>query len=253
MTVALDWSGVLTGQPLQWLASGVAVTGLVTVAGLLVAAIVAVVAFGLRIASAPAIRAGAGLVVGAIRNTPVLVQLLFWYFAGYAALPQGLRDWLIADHPWAALPGGVSFLSPEFLTAAWGLGLFYGVFMAEELRAGVAAVPFGQVEAARSQGLSPARLLVHVTLPQAVGNAWQPLVGQALNLFKFSSLASTIGLAELTYQVRQVESLNARAFEVMAVGTALYLLLGLLLGWLLQAVEPGRRWRRRAEGRAHGA
>ncbi|MGZ3367739.1 MAG: ABC transporter permease subunit [Caulobacteraceae bacterium] len=244
---------MLTGQPLHWLLSGMAVTGWVSIAGLLVAAAVAVIASGLRLAPSPPLRAIVIIATGAIRNTPVLVQLMFWYFAGYAALPQTLRDWLIADHPWADLPGGVSLLSPEFLTAAWGLGLFFGVFMAEELRAGLAAVPAGQIEAARTQGLAEIDLLRTIALPQALANAWQPLVGQTLNLFKFSSLTSAIGLAELTYQVRQVEGLNARAFEAMAVGTLLYLGLGLVAGWSLQALEPGRRtWRRRG-GRGHGA
>ncbi len=67
-------------------------------------------------------------------------------------------------------------------------------------------------------------------LPQALANAWQPIVGQYLNLMKLSSLASAIGFAELTYQVRQIESYNAHALEAFAVGTVLYLLFGLALG-----------------------
>lgn len=253
MSGLLDFGAVLSGQPLEWLAAGFTITLAVSVVGLAVAVLIGVLLFGLRLAPSKGVGFGAAAVIGLFRNTPLLVQLLFWYFAGYGVLPVSLRDWLIGDHPWATLPGGVSLLAPEFLTTAWGLGLFFGVFMAEELRAGVAAVSPGQVEAGRSQGFSSRDLFVKIQLPQALGNAWQPLVGQALNLMKFSSLASAIGLAELTYQVRQIESLNARGFESMAAGTLLYLALGLVLGRVLTAAAPGRRTWRKTAGARHGA
>lgn len=78
----------------------------------------------------------------------------------------------------------------------------------------------------------------HILLPQGLANAWQPIVGQYLNLMKLSSLASGIGFAELTYQVRQIESYNAHALEAFAVGTALYLFTGIVLGMLLTRLGP---------------
>jgi polar amino acid transport system permease protein len=69
-------------------------------------------------------------------------------------------------------------------------------------------------------------------------NAWQPVVGQYLNLMKLSSLATGIGFAELTYQVRQIESYNAHALEAFAVGTVLYLALGLVMGGLFAWLGP---------------
>ena len=63
---------------------------------------------------------------------------------------------------------------------------------------------------------------------------------------KFSSLASAIGLAELTYQVRQIESVSARGFEAMAAGTVLYLVIGLVMGRALGALAPA--WRRPRRG-----
>ncbi len=95
------------------------------------------------------------------------------------------------------------------------------------------SVPNGQREAALAQGFSTAGLLRHILLPQGLANAWQPVVGQYLNLMKLSSLASGIGFAELTYQVRQIESYNAHALEAFAVGTVLYLFTGVVLGLLL--------------------
>ncbi|NHW17401.1 amino acid ABC transporter permease, partial [Escherichia coli] len=75
-------------------------------------------------------------------------------------------------------------------------------------------------------------------LPQGLANAWQPVVGQYLNLMKLSSLASGIGFAELTYQVRQIESYNAHALEAFTVGTVLYLLTGMLMGAVLVRLGP---------------
>lgn len=75
-------------------------------------------------------------------------------------------------------------------------------------------------------------------LPQGLAHAWQPVVGQYLNLMKLSSLASGIGFAELTYQVRQIESYNAHALEAFTVGTVLYLLTGVLMGLLLGKLGP---------------
>ncbi|MBL1563504.1 ABC transporter permease subunit, partial [Klebsiella pneumoniae] len=85
-----------------------------------------------------------------------------------------------------------------------GLGVFTSAFLVEEIASGLRAVSHGQREAALSQGFTPWQELRFILLPQGLGNAWQPIVGQYLNLMKLSSLASGIGFAELTYQVRQI-------------------------------------------------
>ncbi len=92
-----------------------------------------------------------------------------------------------------------------------GAGVFTSAFLVEEIASGLRAVSHGQREAALSQGFTPWQELRFILLPQGLGNAWQPIVGQYLNLMKLSSLASGIGFAELTYQVRQIESYNAHA------------------------------------------
>ena len=121
----------------------------------------------------------------------------------------------------------------------WGLGVFTSAFLVEEIASGLRAVGRGQQEAALAQGFSPWGQLRYILLPQGLANAWQPIIGQYLNLMKLSSLASGIGFAELTYQVRQIESYNAHALEAFALGTALYLLLGVAMGLLLARLAPG--------------
>lgn len=238
MNLHLDWHGVLSGQPLQWLISGFLTTLWVTLAGMLLATLLTVLLLALRLAGGPA---GRGLVaawVSLFRNTPLLVQLLFWYFAAWNVLPQAFR-WVVNDeHAWSILPGDVWWFTPEFLCTAWALGLFSAAFLVEEIRAGLQAVAKGQVEAARAQGFSELAIFRWILLPQGLRNAWQPVVGQYLNLMKLSSLATGIGFAELTYQVRQIESYNAHALEAFAIGTALYLLLGLAMGWLFAWFGP---------------
>lgn len=240
MAWQVDWAGVLTGQPLQWIISGLLATLYITLIGSSLATLVTLLMLSLRLTPG---RLGRGLVavyVSVFRNTPLLVQLLFWYFAAWSVLPQYWRLYIGDIHPWATLPGDVDWLAPEFLCASWGLALFGAAFLIEEIQAGLNSVPSGQTEAALSQGLSQWQIFRHVLLPQALINAWQPLVGQYLNLMKLSSLASGISFAELTYQIGHVESYNAHALEAFAIGTGLYLLLGLLMGWLMRLLGPKR-------------
>lgn len=221
MTPMLDWHGVLSGQPLQWIISGFLTTVWVSVAGILLATLLAVLLLALRLGGG---RAGRGLVaawVSLFRNTPLLVQLLFWYFAAWNLLPLAVKEVVNDEHAWSILPGNVWWLTPEFLCSMWGLGVFTSAFLVEEIASGLRAVSHGQREAALSQGFTPWQELRFILLPQGLANAWQPIVGQYLNLMKLSSLASGIGFAELTYQVRQIESYNAHALEAFAVGIAL--------------------------------
>ena len=118
------------------------------------------------------------------------------------------------------------------------MGVFTSAFLIEEAASGLRSVPAGQQEAALAQGFSSWRLFRYILLPQGLANAWQPVVGQYLNLMKLSSLASGIGFAELTYQVRQIESYNAHAMEAFIVGTVLYLLTGIVMGMVLVRVGP---------------
>jgi polar amino acid transport system permease protein len=235
MGLPVDFAGVLTGPPRTWLLSGLAVTLAVTLAASVIASLVAVALTALGLAPAAPVRGGVRALVALVRNTPVLIQLMVWYFVGFGLLPLGLRQWLTLDRPWASLPGDVSLFAPEFLASAWGVGLFAGVFLAEELRAGLNAVPPGQREAAASQGLGAWDGFRAVLLPQALRNACQPVVGQYLNLMKLTSVCCSIGLAELTYQARQVESYNSRAFAAFALGSLLYLAAGFLLERVLLA------------------
>ncbi|MDE9612799.1 amino acid ABC transporter permease [Citrobacter portucalensis] len=235
---AMDWQGVLSGQPLQWIISGFLTTLWVTLAGIVLATLIAISLLGLRLTGNRLAKAMVGVWVSVFRNTPLLVQLMFWYFAAWNWLPRKVISFINADHPWSILPGDVWWLTPEFICSAWGLSVFTSAFLVEEIASGLQAVSAGQREAAVAQGFSSWAIFCHILLPQGLANAWQPIVGQYLNLMKLSSLASGIGFAELTYQVRQIESYNAHALEAFAVGTVLYLFTGIVLGMVLTRLGP---------------
>ncbi|BBE77136.1 MULTISPECIES: amino acid ABC transporter permease [Enterobacteriaceae] len=248
MGIHLDWAGVFTGQPAQWLTSGFLTTIWVTVVGIILATAMTVFLLALRLAGGKVGRAVVAGWVSLFRNTPLLVQLLFWYFAAWNVLPLAFRQYVNDDHAFSILPGDVWWFTPEFLSSAWALGLFTAAFLVEEIQAGLHAVPRGQIEAAKSQGFSDLALFRWVLLPQGLENAWQPVVGQYLNLMKLSSLATGIGFAELTYQTRQIESFNAHALEAFTVGSVLYLALGLLMSLLFNLP---RGWRAMVRKEAH--
>ncbi|MDC0724500.1 amino acid ABC transporter permease [Phytobacter diazotrophicus] len=248
MGIHLDWAGVFTGQPAQWLTSGFLTTIWVTVVGIILATAMTVFLLALRLAGGKVGRAVVAGWVSLFRNTPLLVQLLFWYFAAWNVLPLAFRQYVNDDHAFSILPGDVWWFTPEFLSSAWALGLFTAAFLVEEIQAGLHAVPRGQIEAAKSQGFSDLALFRWVLLPQGLENAWQPVVGQYLNLMKLSSLATGIGFAELTYQTRQIESFNAHALEAFTVGSVLYLALGLVMSLLFNLP---RGWREMVRKEAH--
>ena len=162
------------------------------------------------------------------RNVPTLVQLMLWYFGISSLLPEGLQLWL-ADR------------NGEAIFAIIALGLCQAAYFSEDLRSGLRAVPKGQWEAARALGHSFTGAMSYILLPQAVRNAMPALVNHTVSLFKNSSLAMAIGVAELTHAVKEVESQSFRAFETYFIATVLYLVCSLLLMWIGYHLERRSR------------
>ncbi|MBI9090412.1 MAG: amino acid ABC transporter permease [Desulfobacterium sp.] len=157
------------------------------------------------------------------RNTPLLVQMFFWYFAFPLMLPD----------PW------VSFLNThnfEFAASVIGLSIYTGAYIAEIVRAGIQSVPKGHTEAAVASGLSTVQTLRHVILPQAFRVIIPPLGSEFLNNMKNSSLAMTIGVAELCWQFQQIESFTFKGFEATTAASAIYLALSLSISLVMNSV-----------------
>ncbi|CBJ79345.1 putative glutamate/aspartate transport protein (ABC superfamily, membrane) [Xenorhabdus bovienii str. Jollieti] len=166
------------------------------------------------------------------RNTPLLVQLFFWYFASGQILPQAAMIWLNTSHeiPIAGLT--LAWPSFEFLAGFIGLTLYSAPFVAEELRAGIQGIGRGQKYAAHALGLTDWQAMRYVVLPQALKIAMPPLLGQYMNIVKNSSLTMAIGVAELSYASRQVETQSLQTFEAFGVATVLYIaVIAIMEGW----------------------
>lgn len=183
------------------------------------------ITFGLaRLSSFRPVRWLANFYVEFFRNTPLLVQLFFWYFAFPMALPENLREMVFE-------------LEFEFWSATLGLGIYTGAFMAEVIRAGMQSIPKGLLEAAYSSGLSYFQVLSRIILPLAFRAIIPPLGSEFLNNMKNSSLAMVVGVAELCWHAQQVESLTFKGFEATTAATVLYLSLSLLISAVLNGVN----------------
>ncbi|MGU7769239.1 amino acid ABC transporter permease [Burkholderia sp. MR1-5-21] len=212
----------LAPKYLSWLWQGFLLT-----LGLAAASAVAATAGGLalavlRHARAHVLRAIAAGYIVTFRNTPLLVQLLFWYFGVASLLPDTWVAWLNARHAWHAGPFTLAWPSFEFVAGWVGLSTYTAAFVAGECEAGLRGVRDAQRDAAAALGLTPWQSLRYVILPQAVRIALPLLFGQYMNLVKNSSLTMAIGVAELSYASRQVETETFSTFAAFGVATVLY-------------------------------
>ena len=193
-----------------------------------------------------------------VRNTPLLVQLFFWYFAVILQLPNGspeqppLRvfgDAIVLTNSGLAFGGtvvdrfgrlvvdGGFQITPEFAALVIGLAVYTSTFIAEIIRGGILAVSRGQMEAARSLGLSYGQGLRLIVLPQALRIVIPPLGNQFLNLTKNSSLALGIGFAEFLTAANTVSSQSFRSLEAFSVVTLGYLMLSLFISAVLNLLR----------------
>jgi polar amino acid transport system permease protein len=211
-----DWAIVLSGKYYEWLVSGVKVTIQLSAMSIALSFLLGLIIAVMRMSRVRPIRWFALGYLEFFRNTPLLVQIFFWYFGSYKILPQAVNDWLVSTNF-------------EFAAAVIALTIYTSAFIAEDIRSGVLSIPKEQMEAARSSGFSYIRSMRYIILPQAVRITVPPLINQFLNVVKNSSLAMTIGVAELTYQARQVESYTFKGFEAFTAATVVYLAMSIII------------------------
>lgn len=215
-----DLAVVTTGKYAQWIVAGLKTTIQLSVISIALAFLLGLVVAVMRMSRTTPVRWSAMVFLEFTRNTPLLVQIFFWYFGSYKILPAVVNDWL-------------STTNFEFTAAVTALTIYTSAFIAEDIRSGVRSIPKEQMEAARSSGFSYLRSMQYIILPQAVRITIPPLINQFLNLMKNSSLAMTIGVAELTYQARQIESYTFKGYEAFGAATFIYLVLSLVITGLV--------------------
>jgi polar amino acid transport system permease protein len=235
-----DTSQLLAPKYLLWMWHGFQTTLLLSATTVVLATLLGFFLAAARSSAHPGLRLPAAAYTSLFRNTPLLVQLLFWYFGVPGLLPEGTMDWLNATHSIRLL--GVltlSWPSFEFLAAMIGVVLYSTAYVSEEIRAGMRGVPAAQSLAGAAIGLTRLQVVRYIVLPQAVRIALPPLLGQYMNILKNTSLTMAIGLAELSYTSRQVEAETFRTFQAFGFATLLYIVAIALIEsvghWHLQA------------------
>ncbi|GAB1410679.1 amino acid ABC transporter permease [Desulfovibrionales bacterium] len=177
-----------------------------------------------RISDNPAFRWGAIVYIELIRGSPLLVQIFLWYFVVGTVI-----NTMLATHGLGQIP------------ALWfgvlALAIFTGAYTAEIVRAGIQSVHRGQMEAARSLGLTYTQAMRKIILPQAFRRILPPLAGQFISLVKDSSLLGVISIRELTKATREVVTASLQPFEIWIVCALLYLILTFTLSMFVQYLE----------------
>ena len=200
----------------------------VILAGLVLATLLGVGAGAARSSGNRLLRTLAGAYVALIRQVPLLLQLLFWYFVAFLGLPDTPAGGLIHFSNQGIRLLGLP-LSVEFCSVLTGLTVFTGASIAEIVRGGINSVPRGQWEAYRSLGLADGLGLRRIVLPQALPAILPALTSQYLNLAKNSTLAIAVGYADLYAVSDTTITQTGRAIEGFLLLLLSFLLLNLLI------------------------
>lgn len=223
------------------LIQGVTATVFTTIVGFTFAIIIGLIAGLGRVSKNPIIFNLSTLYVQIIRGVPILVQLLVIAFVlvpiGIDALNRlgatlapvlGSENFLTM-----ATPQGVPFLSRCIIA----LAVAYGGFEAETFRAGIQSISRGQMEAARSLGMSYFEAMRHVILPQAIRRVLPPLGNDFISMLKDSSLVSVLGVRDITQEARLFASASFKFLETYSSLAFLYLTMTIVLSLLVKWLE----------------
>ena len=180
------------------------------------------------------------LYVTLFRGTPLFVQIFIWYYVWSVALIHPEHGWLvngeqaIATRRDSAITAGVLALTANA-----------AAYITEIFRAGILSIDKGQMEAARSLGLTYPQAMRFVILPQAFRRMLPPLANEFITLLKDSSLLSSIAVAELTYVQRTISGRFSIYEEPLYAIALIYLLMTICLSWFFSSLEkrynPQRR------------
>lgn len=195
------------------LLEGLRLTLLIAVFGILIAIVLGVLVCIFSISKQPLLNRIANLYITIIRGIPLMILALFLYF------------------------GVIKNALPLLVSASLILGLNASAYMAEIFRAGIQAIDYGQMEAARSLGLSYAQTMRKIILPQAVKIMIPSLMNQFITTLKDTAILSAISVNELTMSAKTIIARNYKAFELYSYAAILYIVLITLLTLLSKYVE----------------
>lgn len=208
--------------------------GIWTTISITIISFLLVMVFGLivalaRLSKSTIIKGIATVYVEVIRGIPMLVQLIFWYFA-FPSLVQSLGDWF-------NIQSFRDYNANAISMAILGLTFGYSAYMSEVYRAGIQSISRGQMEAARSLGMTYFQAMRHVILPQAVRMILPPVGNEFITLLKDSSLVSVVAVADMTRRGREFMAANFIPIQTWVMIALLYLVMTLLASRVVTWME----------------
>lgn len=214
---------------LVYIADGIWVSLGVTVASFFITLALGLIAALGRISKVKIVYGIATIYVEIVRGIPLLVQLLFWYFA-FPALIQSIGRLLNLDFL-------KNYLANPIAMAVLGLAFCYGAYMSEVYRAGIKSIPKGQMEAARSLGMTSSQAMWQIILPQAVKVILPPVGNEFISLLKDSSLVSVVAVADVTRRGREFMATTMISIETWITVALVYLIMTLLSTRIVSWIE----------------
>jgi polar amino acid transport system permease protein len=205
---------------------GLVLTLELTAIAMAIGIVLGVVLAVMRLSLNPLISGVSWFYIWLFRGTPVLVQLLFWFFiaAAYPRISLGV--------PFGGpelIGGSANSLIPKFVAAILGLGLNEGAYMAEIVRAGILSVDEGQEEAAHALGMTRMQTLRRIVLPQAMRVIIPPTGNETISMLKTTSLVSVLTVTDLLYSVQLIYSQSFQQIPLLVVACIWYLAFTTLL------------------------
>jgi glutamate/aspartate transport system permease protein len=212
-----DWS-VLWREPYgEWMLQGIWLTLQLGFLAWIIALSLGVFLGTMRAAPWKLLRLVSTIYVEVFRNVPFLVQLFFWFYAGPMIFGETLQFKI----------NTISGLN--YYAAVVGLGLYTASRVAEHVRAGFASIGQGQYQAVLSTGMTQWQMYWHVMIPHALRLVIPPLTTEFLTIFKNSSVAMTIGVAETTFMSYKIDSDTFHGLEATTGAMFVYLVLGMVV------------------------
>lgn len=213
-TISLDWAFIRS----HWffIFNGVWLTILLSVLSIALATVLSLLGALGRLSKLPPAYALATFYISLIRGTPLLLQIIFFFLA----LPQlGIQ-----------LSG--------FVAGVLALGLNYGAYMTEIMRAGIQSVDVGQREAAQALGMTQLQIMRRIVLPQALRLVIPPIGNQFIAMLKDTSLVSTTGFVwELLWRAQKIGRANFRSLEALLIAAVFYWIITIIFSAFQAQIE----------------
>ncbi len=223
----LDFSFMIKWLP--FILAGIGYTFLVSFLAICLACVLAILGALGRLSTNPVLNSIATSYVSLIRGTPLLVQVYMWYLA----LPQigkSLEE--------LGIEGIQVFLTlPAIPAGILALGVCYGAYMTETVRAGIQSIKIGQTEAAKALGMNNMQTMKRVIFPQAMRVIIPPVSNEFIAMIKDSSLVSLMGVWELSYRAIKVGRRHFQSLEMLILVAFIYWILCVILQFVQERIE----------------